>query len=113
GQGGAGSLPAGLLRRARLPPRVRTRPGIPPAKGRFARLRHRFEGLAGCRVYRPPVEWPISTTDVLEARRRIAPHLSPTPLRRYAPLDAAVGSGIRVFVKHENHQPTNAFKARN
>jgi threonine dehydratase len=57
--------------------------------------------------------WPISMTDVLEARRRIAPHLPPTPLRRYAPLDEAVGSGISVFVKHENHQPTNAFKARN
>src|SRR5439155_1147834 len=29
------------------------------------------------------------------------------------PLDDAVGSGIRVVVKHENHQPTNAFKVRN
>lgn len=36
-----------------------------------------------------------------------------TPLRRYAPLDAAVGHGIRVYVKHENHHPTNAFKVRN
>jgi threonine dehydratase len=57
--------------------------------------------------------WPISFTEVLEARRRIAPYLSASPLRSYAPLDAAVGSGIRVFVKHENHLPTNAFKARN
>jgi threonine dehydratase len=57
--------------------------------------------------------FPIAVADVLQARRRIAPHLSPSPLRSYAPLDAAVGHGIRVFVKHENHLPTNAFKARN
>jgi threonine dehydratase len=57
--------------------------------------------------------FPIAFSDVLQARRRIAPHLSPTPLRNYAPLDAAVGHGLRVFVKHENHLPTNAFKARN
>ena len=57
--------------------------------------------------------WPITFEDVLAARDRIRPHLPPTPLRRYAPLDAAVGAGIKVFVKHENHNPTNAFKARN
>jgi len=59
------------------------------------------------------VNFPISWPDVVDARRRIAGHLSPTPLRRYADLDAAVGCGIRVWVKHENHLPTNAFKARN
>jgi threonine dehydratase len=57
--------------------------------------------------------WPISFEDVLEARRRIRPHLPPTPLRHYAPLDEAVGGGITVWVKHENHNPTNAFKVRN
>ncbi len=56
---------------------------------------------------------PISFADVLEARRRLAPYLPPTPLRRYAPLDESVGNGIGLFVKHENHLPTNAFKARN
>jgi len=58
-------------------------------------------------------EWPVTMADVLEARRRLAPHLSPTPLRRYQPLDDAVGAGISVFVKHENHNPTNSFKVRN
>ncbi len=58
-------------------------------------------------------EWPIAFADVLEARERLRPHLPPTPLRRYAPLDAAVGQGVRVFVKHENLQPTGAFKVRN
>jgi len=57
--------------------------------------------------------WPISWSDVIAARERIRPHLSPTPLRQYAPLDAAVGEGVEVWVKHENHNPTNSFKARN
>lgn len=57
--------------------------------------------------------WPIKYEDVLAARERIDPHLTPTPLRRYELLDEAVGHGIRVFVKHENHQPTGAFKVRN
>jgi threonine dehydratase len=58
-------------------------------------------------------KWPISWTDVLDAERRIRPWLPETPLRNYAALDRAVGSGIRVWVKHENHNPTNSFKARN
>jgi threonine dehydratase len=57
--------------------------------------------------------WPITFEDVLAAAERLRPYLRPTPLRAYAPLDAAVGEGIRVFVKHENHNPTNSFKARN
>jgi threonine dehydratase len=55
----------------------------------------------------------ITWEDVVAARARIAPYLTHTPLRSYAPLDAEVGAGIRVLVKHENHLPTNAFKARN
>lgn len=61
----------------------------------------------------PGSPWPICVEDVLQARRRIRSYLAPTPLRRYAPLDAAVGSGIAVWVKHENHNPTNSFKVRN
>jgi threonine dehydratase len=57
--------------------------------------------------------WPITIADVLQARKRIRDRLPVTPLRRYPPLDEAVGYGIRVWVKHENHQPTQAFKARN
>ncbi len=57
--------------------------------------------------------WPITWDDVLAARSRLAPYLSPTPLRHYQALDDEVGAGIRVLVKHENHLPTNAFKARN
>jgi threonine dehydratase len=48
--------------------------------------------------------------DVLAARTRIAPHLRPTPLYRYAGLSELVGAEI--WVKHENHHPTGAFKVR-
>ena len=48
--------------------------------------------------------------DVLEARRRIAPHLRPTPLFGYAGLDELLGAEI--LVKHENHQPVGAFKVQ-
>jgi threonine dehydratase len=67
------------------------------------------------RVTRSPDSptWPITWDDVVAARARLAPYLSATPLRSYAALDDEVGAGIRVLVKHENHLPTNAFKARN
>ena len=57
--------------------------------------------------------WPISFGDVMEARARLAPYLTPTPLRRYPQLDALIGGGTSLFVKHENHQPTCSFKVRN
>lgn len=56
---------------------------------------------------------PISFADVLAARERLQPYLVPTPLRAYPQLDELVGHGIRVWVKHENHQPTQSFKIRN
>jgi threonine dehydratase len=62
-------------------------------------------------LYPARVPWPITWDDVALARRRIAPYLPTTALRNYAPLDEEVGA--RVLVKHENHLPTNAFKARN
>lgn len=57
--------------------------------------------------------FPITLADVQAAQERLAPYLSPTPLRAYRALDEAVGAGTRVLVKHENHQPTNSFKVRN
>jgi threonine dehydratase len=57
--------------------------------------------------------WPITYSDVQQARRRLETHLSPTPLRHYPLLDREIGHGIRVLVKHENHQPTGSFKVRN
>jgi threonine dehydratase len=55
--------------------------------------------------------WQVPTlADVLEARRRISPHLRPTPLFGYATLNDLLDANV--FVKHENHQPTGAFKVR-
>ncbi len=48
--------------------------------------------------------------DVLDARRRIAPYLDETPVRQYPQLDQLTGAEL--FVKHENFQPTGAFKVR-
>lgn len=56
---------------------------------------------------------PITYADVEAATARLSPYLSPTPLREYPRLDADLGHGIRVLVKHENHQPTQSFKIRN
>lgn len=56
---------------------------------------------------------PVTFEDLQTARQRIAPYLAASPLRHYPALDEAVGHGVRVLVKHENHLPTNAFKARN
>ncbi|NUO37076.1 MAG: threonine/serine dehydratase [Gemmatimonadaceae bacterium] len=55
---------------------------------------------------------PITLDDVQAARDRLAPYLTPTPLRQHPPLDAAV-PGLALFVKHENVQPTGSFKVRN
>ncbi len=57
--------------------------------------------------------FPITYADVLAARERLAPYLAPTPLREYLQLNDLVGHGIRVWVKHENHHPTQSFKIRN
>jgi threonine dehydratase len=48
--------------------------------------------------------------DILAARARIAPYLTPTALYRYPALDALAGAHL--WVKHENHQPIGAFKVR-
>ena len=48
--------------------------------------------------------------DVLEARKTIAPYVSPTPLISYPALDNYIGAEIRL--KHENHHPLGAFKVR-
>ncbi|MCK6440202.1 MAG: threonine/serine dehydratase [Planctomycetes bacterium] len=61
----------------------------------------------------PALVHPVTIDDVLAAEARIRPFLPVTPLREYAPLNLAVGDGITVLLKHENHQPTNAFKVRN
>jgi threonine dehydratase len=48
--------------------------------------------------------------DVLSAAAAIRPYLQPTALLRHPLLERALGT--EVWVKHENHQPTGAFKVR-
>src|SRR4029079_6004680 len=49
-------------------------------------------------------------TDVLSARRTIASYLTPTPLYYYQSLTDLLGA--QTWIKHENHNPTGAFKVR-
>ncbi|AZM49171.1 threonine dehydratase [Streptomyces sp. WAC 06738] len=51
-----------------------------------------------------------TVTDALLARRLVRDVLPPTPLWSYATLDR--GPAAALFVKHENTQPTGAFKVR-
>jgi threonine dehydratase len=48
--------------------------------------------------------------DVYAARARVYPVVKPTPLMRHPLL--ADETGLDLFVKHENHNPTGAFKIR-
>ncbi len=48
--------------------------------------------------------------DVYAARERVSPHVPRTPLMRHPLLDEA--TGLSIWVKHENHNPTCAFKVR-
>ena len=56
---------------------------------------------------------PVTYPDILAARERLRPFFAPSPVHHYPLLDALVGHGIRVLVKHENHLPTGSFKVRN
>ena len=53
---------------------------------------------------------PPSLKDVYEARPRVYRVLKPTPLLRHPLLSQETGLDVRV--KHENHNPTGAFKVR-
>jgi threonine dehydratase len=53
---------------------------------------------------------PPTLSDIYEARPRVYAALTPSPLLKHALLDEALGLDVRV--KHENHNPTCAFKIR-
>jgi threonine dehydratase len=53
---------------------------------------------------------PPSLADIEAAQPRVYAHLKPTPLMRHPLLDEWLGCAA--WVKHENHQPTGAFKVR-
>jgi threonine dehydratase len=53
---------------------------------------------------------PPTYQDVLDARPRVYAHMRPSPLLRHPLLDEWIGCAA--WVKHENHNPTGAFKIR-
>jgi threonine dehydratase len=53
---------------------------------------------------------PPTLHDIYIARARVAPYLRRTPLLRHPLLD--LHTGLSIWVKHENHNPTCAFKVR-
>ncbi len=52
----------------------------------------------------------VSLDNILAARNIVYRMLKPTPTMDYPLLNAELG--VRVFLKHENHLPTGAFKVR-
>ncbi len=48
--------------------------------------------------------------DVLDAKTRISPYITRTPLHKHLSLDKLIGADT--YVKHENHQLLGAFKVR-
>jgi threonine dehydratase len=57
----------------------------------------------------PPMQ-PPTLQDVYDARSRVYRALKPTPLLKHPLLDEALG--LDIHVKHENHNPSCAFKIR-
>jgi threonine dehydratase len=53
---------------------------------------------------------PPTLNDVYAARERVAPHVPASPLMAHALFREE--TGLDVWVKHENHNPTGAFKVR-
>ncbi len=53
---------------------------------------------------------PPTLNDIYLARERVAPFVPRSPLHRHPLLDEA--TGLSIWVKHENHNPTCAFKVR-
>ena len=52
----------------------------------------------------------MDLADLAAARDRVAEHVPPTPARRWPLLERSTGT--ETWVKHENHNPTGAFKVR-
>ena len=52
----------------------------------------------------------ISLKEIIRARTVIYRYLKPTPLIHYQPLSEI--TGFQAYIKHENHNPTGAFKLR-
>jgi len=52
----------------------------------------------------------VSLKEIIKASKNVYRYLSPTPLRYYQQLSEKIGA--KIWLKHENHNPTCAFKVR-
>lgn len=52
----------------------------------------------------------VSLKNIIKASKNVYQHLVPTPLRHYQQLSELTGA--KIWLKHENHNPTGAFKVR-
>jgi threonine dehydratase len=91
--------------RCRRPSRVRH-------AGRPQRGTSCYRGAGGVFTASDPILTPPAFADVLEARRRIRPHLDPTPLLAAPALGELLGPGTEVWLKLEFLSPIRAFKVR-
>jgi threonine dehydratase len=55
-------------------------------------------------------DYPVSVAEVVRARSIVSRFLKPTQLIRYEGLSKALQADV--YIKHENHNPTGAFKIR-
>lgn len=53
---------------------------------------------------------PPTLLDIMQAAERIKPYLNPSPLYTYPTLNEHLG--FKAYIKHENYNPTGAFKIR-
>ena len=53
---------------------------------------------------------PPTLLDIIQAAERIKPYLNPSPLYTYPTLNEHLG--FTAYIKHENYNPTGAFKIR-
>ncbi len=55
-------------------------------------------------------DYPVSLAEVIRARASVSRYLLPSNLTRYDGLSKLLGA--RIYIKHENHNPTGSFKVR-
>ena len=94
--------------RSRADSAARVSSALDPSVGVYARERPRL----AARPDPDPIAsvTPVDAIELAAARDRVARHLPPTPSRRWPLLERSTGT--ETWVKHENHNPTGAFKVR-
>lgn len=85
------------------PDKPKDRPGLPIWQYKFLSFKERSFYMTGRNAK-------VSVANAMAARQILKKYLTPTPLRRYPGLDRLTGA--KVYIKHENQNPTGTFKIR-